>query len=189
MTRGKDPKLGKTVAVIGGGNVAMDAARTARRYGAEVTILYRRRIEDMPADNEEIVEAAEEGRYHYSLRPYRCVLKMPGKARSPWSGTRPVWWTSPNGGRPTPEAIEGDIHTFVCDSIISAVGQGTSLAFLPEESESKVAVRRYKPVVDETGKDRQSGHLRRRRHRQRSQGCGQRNRRRPCGRPEHRPVS
>jgi NADPH-dependent glutamate synthase beta subunit-like oxidoreductase len=51
--------VGKKVAVIGGGNVAIDGARVSARYDAEVTILYRRRVEDMPADWEEI-EGAED---------------------------------------------------------------------------------------------------------------------------------
>jgi glutamate synthase (NADPH/NADH) small chain len=151
VTRGADPKLGKTVAVIGGGNVAMDAARTARRYGAEVTILYRRRIEDMPADNEEIVEAAEEGVTIITQAiPLRVQDAGKGKVALVWNKARMV--DDPGGGRPTPEAIDGEIYTFVCNSIVSAVGQGSSLSFLPEESESRVAVRRYKPVVDERGK-------------------------------------
>ena len=53
--------LGKKVAVIGGGNVAMDAARTARRLGSEVTVVYRRSEQDMPARREEIHHAMQEG--------------------------------------------------------------------------------------------------------------------------------
>ena len=53
--------LGPRLAVIGGGNVAMDAARTARRLGSQVTILYRRTEEEMPAYAEEMAQAKEEG--------------------------------------------------------------------------------------------------------------------------------
>ena len=53
--------LGKKVAIVGGGNVAMDAARTARRLGCEVTVIYRRGEEDMPARKEEVHHAKEEG--------------------------------------------------------------------------------------------------------------------------------
>jgi len=59
VANGRDPGIGKKVAVIGGGNVAMDAARVSRRFGADVTILYRRRISEMPADEEEIHESQE----------------------------------------------------------------------------------------------------------------------------------
>jgi glutamate synthase (NADPH/NADH) small chain len=60
-TRGQSLNLGQRVAVVGGGNVAMDAARTALRNGCSVDILYRRREQDMPADREEILEAKAEG--------------------------------------------------------------------------------------------------------------------------------
>ncbi len=150
VTEGKDPKLGKTVAVIGGGNVAMDAARTARRYGAEVTILYRRRVEDMPADNEEIEDASEEGvTIIPQAIPLRIESKGKGKASFVWNKAEMV--ADPEGGRPRPVAIEGEVFTFECDSIISAVGQGTDLPYLPEESDSGIAVKRYKPVIDERG--------------------------------------
>jgi glutamate synthase (NADPH/NADH) small chain len=151
VTEGKNPGLGKTVAVIGGGNVAMDAARTARRYGAEVTILYRRRVEDMPADIEEIEEADEEG---ITIVPQAIPLRIEdapgGQVGFVWN--RAEMEADPEGGRPRPVPIEGDIHTFVCDAVVSAVGQGTDLPYLPEESLSGVAVKRYKPVVDNWGK-------------------------------------
>jgi NADPH-dependent glutamate synthase beta subunit-like oxidoreductase len=150
VTEGKDPKLGKTVAVIGGGNVAMDAARTARRFGAEVTVLYRRRVEDMPADIEEIEEAVEED---ITIIPQAIPLRVEdapgGQVGFVWNKAKMV--DDPDGGRPRPEPIEGDVHTFVCDTVISAVGQGTDLPYLPDESESGVAVKRYKPVVDDRG--------------------------------------
>jgi glutamate synthase (NADPH/NADH) small chain len=151
VTAGRKPALGKTVAVIGGGNVAMDAARTARRLGAEVTILYRRRIEDMPADAEEIEDAEAEGISIITQAiPLRVGDAPGGRAAFVWNRAEMV--ADPDGGRPVPRAIEGDIHSFVCDSIISAVGQGTALEFLPGEVESGVAVKRYKPVVDERGR-------------------------------------
>ncbi len=58
---GKKVKIGKKVAVVGGGNVAMDVARTAVRLGADVTVVYRRKETDMPADPEEVAEARAEG--------------------------------------------------------------------------------------------------------------------------------
>lgn len=70
---GRRPQLGRRVAVIGGGNSAVDAARTARRLGAEeVTILYRRLRPDMPAQEEEIKAAEEEGvKIEYLVAPIR----------------------------------------------------------------------------------------------------------------------
>ena len=58
---GNKPEIGKKVAVIGGGNVAIDVARSAVRLGADVTVVYRRKEEDMPADPEEVKEAKTEG--------------------------------------------------------------------------------------------------------------------------------
>jgi len=151
VTEGRNPGLGDTVAVIGGGNVAMDAARTARRFGAKVTILYRRRIEDMPADAEEIEEAEAEGvEMIPQAIPHRIEDAPGGKVNFVWNRARME--ADPEGGRPRPVAIEGDIHSFVCDSVVAAVGQGTELRFLPDEATSGVAVRRYKPVVDERGR-------------------------------------
>ncbi|MDF1568855.1 MAG: FAD-dependent oxidoreductase, partial [Spirochaetaceae bacterium] len=99
VTDGKNPKLGAKVGVIGGGNVAMDAARTARRYGAEVTVLYRRRIVDMPADEEEIVEAGEEG---VEIIPQAIPLRIEdagtGKVAFVWNEAEMV--DDPEGGRP-----------------------------------------------------------------------------------------
>jgi len=60
VNEGKTPDIGNHVAVIGGGNVAMDAARVSRRYGARVTVLYRRRVQDMPSDQEEIEGCEQE---------------------------------------------------------------------------------------------------------------------------------
>ncbi len=61
VNQGERPEIGTNVAVIGGGNVAMDVARTALRLGADVTVYYRRGREEMPADREELAEAEEEG--------------------------------------------------------------------------------------------------------------------------------
>lgn len=58
---GEAPAIGTSVAVIGGGNVAIDVARAAVRLGAEVTVVYRRDRDSMPAADDEIAEAAEEG--------------------------------------------------------------------------------------------------------------------------------
>ncbi|MFO7789436.1 MAG: FAD-dependent oxidoreductase, partial [Bacteroidales bacterium] len=61
LNKGKKPSIGKKVAVIGGGNVALDVARSALRMGADVTIVYRRTKDEMPAHSWEIAEAIEEG--------------------------------------------------------------------------------------------------------------------------------
>ena len=70
---GQELKLGKKVVVIGGGNVAMDVARTAVRLGADTTVVYRRKEKDMPADPAEVEEAKAEG------------VKSPAAASSVWA--------------------------------------------------------------------------------------------------------
>ncbi len=73
---GNEVKLGKKVAVIGGGNVAMDVARTAIRLGADVTVVYRRKESDMPADPAEVAEAKEEGvKFVFENKPVEILGK------------------------------------------------------------------------------------------------------------------
>ena len=70
VNQGEKPEIGTEVAVIGGGNVAMDVARAALRLGANVTVYYRRSEAEMPADREELAEAKEEGvRFCYLVSP------------------------------------------------------------------------------------------------------------------------
>ncbi len=73
---GKKPKIGKTVAVVGGGNVAMDVARAAVRLGADVTVVYRRKEENMPADPDEVKEAKAEGvKFIFEHKPVEILGK------------------------------------------------------------------------------------------------------------------
>ena len=77
---GKRPTIGKQVAVIGGGNVAIDVARAAVRRGADVTLLYRRGREEMPAADEEVAEAEAEGvKFRFLSAPVE-ILGEKGKA-------------------------------------------------------------------------------------------------------------
>jgi glutamate synthase (NADPH/NADH) small chain len=145
VTKGKDPGVGKKVAVIGGGNVAMDAARTSRRYGSDVTILYRRRIEDMPADEEEIVEAQDEKvTIVQQAIPVR-IEKVEGdesKVSITWGEAEMV--DQGPGQRPKPVLQEDKLHTEIYDSIISAIGQDADYSFLPEAFLEQVQVERGK---------------------------------------------
>ena len=99
---GKDPEIaGKKVLVIGGGNVAMDVARTAIRYCDDVTVVYRRKESDMPADKAEVAEAKEEGvKFAFESKPVE-VLGKSGKAT----------------------ALKCENAEFEADVIIAAVGQ------------------------------------------------------------------
>jgi len=125
--------IGKRVAVVGGGNSAIDAARTALRLGAEVTILYRRERQDMPAAEEEIVAAEHEGvRIEYLVAP-KSIVGRDGKAVG-ITCQRMKLGDFDASGRRRPVAIEGSEFTLSVDAVIAAVGQAPDLSFVPEGS-------------------------------------------------------
>ena len=129
--------LGSRVAVIGGGNSAIDAARTALRLGAEVTILYRRLREDMPAAAEEIVAAEHEGiRIEYLIAPLR-VVGADGRVTG-IECLRQKLGDFDSSGRKRPVAIPGSEFTLSVDTVIAAIGQTPDLSFVPAESGVKV---------------------------------------------------
>ena len=115
---------GKRVCVIGGGNVSMDATRTALRLGAEqVTCVYRRRVEDMTALAEEIEEAMAEGCQILPLQaPARIEAGPDGKVAALW--TRPQLISSyGKDGRPRPVDADKKEFRIPCDYVIVAIGQ------------------------------------------------------------------
>jgi NADH-quinone oxidoreductase subunit F len=111
------------VLVIGGGNAAVDSARSAIREGAlEVTVLYRRGPEEMPADPHEIKEAVSEGiLIEYLTAPVR-FLKQDG-ALTGLECVRTELRPAPDGKRPRPFPVEGTAFELKADTIITAVGQ------------------------------------------------------------------
>ena len=138
---------GKNVAVVGAGNVAMDAARTARRMGADVTIVYRRGRDEMPARGEEIDHAEEEGiRFELLTNPVEITGEN-GKV----SGIRCVRMElgEPDAsGRRSPVPIEGSEFEMSVDQVIVALG--TSPNPLIRKSTDKIEFsRRGTIVVDE----------------------------------------
>ena len=112
---------GKTV-VIGGGNVAMDAARTARRLGSEVTVVYRRSFAEMPARNEEIEHAKEEGiKFLLLTNP----TKIMGKEKVEAIECVQMMLGEPDeDGRRSPVALENTEFQIKCDQVVVAIGQG-----------------------------------------------------------------
>ena len=140
VANGRDPGIGKKVAVIGGGNVAMDAARVSRRYGAEVTILYRRRISEMPADEEEIHESQEEGCSIVQQAIPVEIVKAESEQQVAirWGEAEMV--DDPKGGRPRPVLQEDRMHTDTYDCIISAIGQGSNLDYISKEMHEQLAI-------------------------------------------------
>ncbi len=122
VSLGKKVELGSRVAVIGGGNAAIDSARTALRIEAEeVTIIYRRTRAEMPASPEEIEEAIAEGvQIHYLAAPSR-ILSQDGKVEL--ECIRMELGEMDASGRRRPEPIKGSQFTMSFDTIIAAIGQ------------------------------------------------------------------
>lgn len=142
---------GKRVAVIGGGDVAMDIARTCRRMGAEVTIAYRRERKDMPASEEEIADAIAE---NIELKE----LVAPKSIRRANSGLALEMDVCElrdfdRSGRRRPVPIEGAVITREYDTIFSAIGQTSDLDFAEslETKRDTITVDRHRLVTNLPG--------------------------------------
>ncbi len=132
LNLGKEVKVGNKVAVIGGGDVAIDAARCALRLGAEVTIVYRRSREEMPARAEEIKEAEEEGiKITYLAVPTRIIGK--NGSIGGMECVRMELGEADESGRRRPIPVEGSEFTIEVDMVIPAIGQSSDLAFLEDK--------------------------------------------------------
>ena len=108
VNAGARPAIGRKVVVVGGGNVAMDVARTAARLGAEVTVAYRRKESDMPADPAEVAEAREEGvQFLFEYKPVE-IEGRDGKV----------------------SALVCEKGRIDCDSVLAAIGQRIDLSGL-----------------------------------------------------------
>ncbi len=139
--------LGTNVAVIGGGNSAIDAARFALRLGANVTILYRRLRQDMPAAQEEIMAAEEEGiKIEYLVAPLK-IEGTNGKV-SAITCERMALGDFDCSGRKHPVAIAGS-HFTLDDSVIAAIGQVPDMSFIDQKSGIKINRRDCFEVGDE----------------------------------------
>lgn len=135
MVNQKEPlKIGQRVAVVGGGNTAMDTARSSIRLGAkEVFILYRRTREEMPVDHRELEQVEEEGiKIHYLTQPIR-VLSRDGINASGVRCIRNRLGELGKDGRRRPIPIEGSEFDIDIDLLIPAVSQSPDISFLPEE--------------------------------------------------------
>jgi NADPH-dependent glutamate synthase beta subunit-like oxidoreductase len=133
VNRGQSYELGKRVGVVGGGNVAVDAARTVLRVGeGEVKILYRRSREEMPANPWEIKEAEDEGvKFQFLVSPQKIIEKG-GKVEG-MELIKMELGEPDNTGRRTPLPIEGSEFTIELDTIIVAIGETANIDFLPKE--------------------------------------------------------
>jgi NADH-quinone oxidoreductase subunit F len=127
---GRDVEVGQKVAIVGGGNSAVDAARVALRKGAaEVHILYRREMRDMPAIAEEIEAAEEEGIHLHCLTAPVKVVDRGGKVAGV-ECVRMELKEFDKSGRRTPYQIQGSEYTMQVDTLIKATGQRPDTAFL-----------------------------------------------------------
>jgi len=149
INAGEKVEIGDKVAVIGGGNVAIDAARVSARMGADVTILYRRRVEDMPADWEEIEGAEDEG---INIVPQAIPIKVLADKKGQVTGIEYLMAEmvpDERGGRPKPVAIEGSNKVLEITALMGAIGQQGDYSFLEGEYEEKIKVERGRFVVNE----------------------------------------
>ncbi|MGA2329048.1 MAG: NADH-ubiquinone oxidoreductase-F iron-sulfur binding region domain-containing protein [Bryobacteraceae bacterium] len=125
VSKGEQVPLGKKVVVIGGGNAAIDSARTALRMGAEVTMIYRRERKDMPAIKEEVEGSEAEGaNFVYLAAPHR-IVGIHGAVKA-IEVVRTKLGEFDASGRRKPVPTE-EIQAFKCDTVVLAVGEKVDL--------------------------------------------------------------
>jgi len=146
INSGQAVDLGQRVAVIGGGNTAMDAARTALRLGAKTWIVYRRTKEEMPAWEEEVFEAEEENIETIFLSSPVKILTEQGKVKGV-ECIKNLLGPPGKDGRKEPRPVEGSNFTLQVDTVISAIGESPDLSFLPQDLRKTMGAL----PVDETG--------------------------------------
>ena len=128
VAAGQEVNLGKRVAVIGGGNAAIDSARTALRKGCTVTVFYRRERKDMPAIEEETRAARDEGaRFVFLAAPHRVIGDAKGSVKA-IEIVKTRLGEYDHSGRRKPVATD-EIQRFDCDSVIFAIGETVDLDF------------------------------------------------------------
>jgi len=131
INSGDKPRIGKEIIVIGGGNTAMDVARSALRLGSRVIVAYRRTRAEMPAIEDEIREAEEEGvRFEFLLLPVKISVLKNRRIRVKFQRMRLRGWDQSNRHKAIP--IKGEFLTLEADGLIKAVGEGVDLSWIPE---------------------------------------------------------
>lgn len=150
--------LGKKIAVIGGGNVAMDSARTSLRLGAEsVYLIYRRAREQMPAREEEIINAFEEGVKPYLLNnPTRILGDNKGWVKSIECIQMELGEPDASGRR-RPIPIKGSEHVLDVDMVVVAIGQGPNPLLTSSTHDLDLTKRGNIIANEETGKTSKKG--------------------------------
>ncbi len=140
------PRLSGTVAVVGGGNTAIDVARTAVRCGADkVALLYRRTLDEMPADKEEIHDSVEEGIEFKMLTAPKRVVAENGKLIG--LECFEMYLGEPDAsGRRKPIQKENSEFVFKCDMIVSAIGQEADLSSLANKTFGEIKTTKWKTI-------------------------------------------
>ena len=134
----KKGKLGNKIAIIGGGNTAIDVARSVIRMGKKATILYRRSKEEMPAFEDEIVEAIEEGvKIRYLVNPVRIQQRDSLKRLE---CLRMKLGETDETGRRRPVPVPNSNFFIEADSVIIAAGEEIEASFLPKGVERKEGI-------------------------------------------------
>ncbi|RKY83634.1 glutamate synthase (NADPH), homotetrameric [candidate division KSB1 bacterium] len=151
-------KPSRNVAVIGGGNTAMDAVRIAKRLGAEnAYLIYRRSRAEMPARDEEIHHAQEEGIiFHLLENPIRIIGDEKGWVKE-IELIRMELGEPDESGRRRPIPIKGSEHTLKVDTVIMAIGQGPNPLLLSTTPGLKLNKRGYIQVDPQTGATSKKG--------------------------------
>lgn len=144
---GQPTGMGRRVAVVGGGNVAMDCARVAWRLGAEeVHLIYRRSRAEMPANAAEIGEAEREGiQYHFLANPTR-ILASDGRVTGV-ECIRMELGEPDASGRRSPVPVKGSEFVMEVDTLIPAIGQVADLSFLEGVQTSRRNTIQVDPVT------------------------------------------
>ncbi len=131
VNRGERPEIGARVAVIGGGNTAIDCARTALRLGSTPIVVYRRTRNEMPAIPQEVDEAMREGIEFVFLAAPASFDHQKGKLVR-MHVTRMALGDADASGRRRPVPIEDDGFSIPVDTVLSAIGEDAELDLLPE---------------------------------------------------------
>ncbi len=150
-------KRGERVVVVGGGNVAMDSARTALRLGAkDVVMAYRRSLEELPARKEEVHHAQEEGiRFELCTNPVR-ILGEQGSV-SEVECVRMDLCEIDESGRRSPKPIPGSEFRIPADTVIIAVGTGANPLIAQNAGDLSVTKGKYIIADEETGRTSREG--------------------------------
>ena len=143
-------KIGKRVCVVGGGNVAMDAARTAARLGSEVSIVYRRSDQELPARREEIEHAKEEGiNFVLLTNPIEILGDEKGWVRG-LKCIRMELGEPDESGRRRPVEVNGSEFDMECDIVIMSLGSSTN-PLIASTTNNLNTDKKYRVIANEHG--------------------------------------